>query len=87
MHPYSIEMASPHAARTVPTSQTSRVSPTLPADFTMEPGVAKMPLPITRDTTRMYALVQLSVLPCAAPGRLSGYPAGIPVGGSFDRAR
>jgi hypothetical protein len=29
----------------------------------MDPGVAKMPLPMTRDMTMMYALCQLSVRP------------------------
>jgi len=77
MHPYSIETAMPHAARIVPTSHTSSVNPMLPADLTMDPGVAKIPDPITRETTRMYALAQLRFFPWFAPGRLSGYPAGI----------
>lgn len=79
MHPYSIEMESPHAAKTVPASHTNRVRPTLPVDLTIDPGVAKMPLPITRDTTRMYALDQLRLFPWLGPGRLSGKPSVISV--------
>jgi hypothetical protein len=63
MHPNSIEMDSPHAARIVPAIHTRKVRPTLPVDLTMDPGVAKIPLPITRDTTRMYALDQLRFFP------------------------
>lgn len=59
MHPNSMKTASPQADNIVPTSHTSRVNPMLPADLTIEPGVAKMPLPITCETTNMYALDQL----------------------------
>lgn len=59
MHPNSINTARPQADNIVPTSHTSRVNPILPADLTIEPGVAKIPLPITCETTRMYALDQL----------------------------
>ena len=59
MHPNSIETASPQADIIVPTSHTSRVNPMLPADLTIEPGVANIPLPITCETTNMYALDQL----------------------------
>ena len=62
MQPYSIDTASEHAARMVPTTQINNDNPTLPADLTMVPGVAKMPLPMTRDTTRMYALIQVRCL-------------------------
>ena len=82
MQPYSIDMAIPHAARIVPKSHTRRVKPTLPADFTMDPGVANMPLPITRDTTRMYALVQVRFFPGLEPGRLSGNSVEISTRGS-----
>lgn len=61
MQPNSMETARPQAERIVPISHIRRVSPMLPADLTMEPGVAKIPLPITRDTTSMYALGQLRV--------------------------
>lgn len=53
MHPYSSETTSPQAAKRVPTVQTTKANPTLPVDLTMDPGVAKIPLPITRDTTKM----------------------------------
>lgn len=59
MHPNSMKTASPQADNIVPISHTSRVNPMLPADLTIEPGVAKMPLPITCETTNMYALDQL----------------------------
>ena len=63
MHPYSRDTAKPQAAMIAPTTQRERLRPTLPTDFTIAPGVAKMPLPITREMTRMYALGQLIVLP------------------------
>lgn len=56
MHPYSSDTAKPQAERTVPTTQSDNASPILPTDLTMAPGVAKIPDPITRDITRMYAL-------------------------------
>jgi hypothetical protein len=58
MHPYSIETARPQLDKIVPANHTRRVSPMLPADLTIEPGVANIPLPITRDTTSIYALDQ-----------------------------
>lgn len=63
MHPYSIDMTIPHAERIVPNTQSVMDRPILPEDFTIEPGVANMPEPITRETTRMYALVQVRYFP------------------------
>ena len=77
MQPYSIEMAIPHAARIVPKSHTTKVSPMLPADFTMDPGVANMPLPMTRETTRMYALVQVRFFPEFELGKIFENSVGI----------
>lgn len=56
----------PHAARTVPTTHIRRESPMLPEERKMDPGVAKMPLPMTREMTRMYALagVRMVLGPC-----------------------
>lgn len=72
MQPYSIETARPQPDRIVPANHTSRVNPMLPADLTIEPGVAKIPLPITRDTTKIYALDQLRFFLYVAPGNVSG---------------
>lgn len=71
IQPYSIDTASAQAARTVPTAHINSDRPTLPADLTMVPGVAKMPLPITRETTRMYALIQVRCFRCPVVGRTS----------------
>lgn len=71
IQPYSIDTASAQAARTVPTAHINSDKPTLPADLTMVPGVAKMPLPMTRETTRIYALIQVRCFRCPVVGRVS----------------
>lgn len=38
----------------------------LPADLTTAPGVAKMPLPMTRDMIKMYALLHPKLRPSTA---------------------
>lgn len=70
MHPNSIDTARPQPDNTVPNSQTRMVNPMLPVDRSIEPGVAKIPLPITRDTTNMYALDQVRFF-LWDPGRAS----------------
>jgi hypothetical protein len=75
MHPYSMDTVIPQADRMVPTSHSNSVKPILPADFTIDPGVANIPLPMTRDTTRIYALDQVSVFPWEdTPGEVFGKP-------------
>lgn len=53
MHPNSKLTASPHHAITAPSTHSSRLSPMLPTDAAMAPGVAKMPDPMTREMSRM----------------------------------
>lgn len=40
-------------ANKAPTTHNSRARPTDPVVFTIEPGVAKIPEPMTREMTRM----------------------------------
>src|ERR1700733_5616292 len=58
MQPYSNPITMLVAARRAPPTHSSSASPTLPVGLTMEPGVAKIPEPITREMMRIYALLQ-----------------------------
>ena len=58
MHPYSRVIANPNHEINAPTTHNTRVIHILPTERTIDPGVAKIPLPITRDMMRMYALHQ-----------------------------
>lgn len=53
MQPYSKVTARPQAEIMAPMSQSVRLRPMLCTDLRMLPGVANMPLPITREIIRM----------------------------------
>jgi hypothetical protein len=55
IHPYSRLIAKPAHEINAPTTHNTRLSPILPVSLTMAPGVAKIPLPITREMMRIKA--------------------------------
>jgi hypothetical protein len=72
MHPYSKLTASPNQAIRAPAIQSNNVIPTLPTDRKIAPGVAKIPLNITQDMVKMYALLHPRLRPSTAvSGRTS----------------
>jgi hypothetical protein len=73
MQPYSSDMDSPNHEMIAPITQRVRVKPTLPTDLTMDPGVAKIPLPITLEMIKTYADPQPKFLPDAAVSGITSY--------------
>lgn len=72
MHPYSSPTANPNQLIMAPATHNVKLRPMLPTEVTMAPGVAKMPLPITREMMMMYALLHPIFLPSTAvSGRTS----------------
>jgi hypothetical protein len=75
-------MDSPNHDMRAPTTQSVRVKPMLPTDLTIEPGVAKIPLPITLEMIKTYADPQPRFRPKAAVSGITSYSMARDISGS-----